>query len=470
MLLECAKFFQEKSNQISIIDHAKRKLNFNEIEEKTIENNEIEEKNNSENIENTTNMQCQLVIRDVKKHPWWGPKVRQLSGEKDTVIKPKILKRQQEQQPEQQSKIEDSMDVFDKLLSNSIQSQKVSDKINVAELEQNETIETQEKNQEKPKEDHIDVFDKLLSKSQKVTDKPLKQIQNVTEHQQQNVSPEKLQQTESQLEQLQTVVQHTVTQKQKQLQQTETQLQQLQTVMQHTVKAKKQQQQSVTQQKQQQIVAQMQPNTTQSQQQKIVAQQPFDLKKLETQVETEAFSSMLEFHLEFKNILKLCPMPKSIKRKWIKEFMDQYKIVSANVFPWFDANRPLQHFEAIDNFVVKQPIFDHKYTKTILEESKPIDVFDKLLFKSRPRRSRNSNIIDLRSCLFCGLNGDRGRQEAGRLLHYRQNQWIHANCALWSSEVYEEEDASLQNVAQALSRGSKLICTVCSKKGATIGK
>ena len=52
----------------------------------------------------------------------------------------------------------------------------------------------------------------------------------------------------------------------------------------------------------------------------------------------------------------------------------------------------------------------------------------------------------------------------------RQNEWVHANCALWSSEVYEEVDGSLQNVSQALSRGSKLTCTVCNKRGATIGE
>ena len=52
----------------------------------------------------------------------------------------------------------------------------------------------------------------------------------------------------------------------------------------------------------------------------------------------------------------------------------------------------------------------------------------------------------------------------------QQNEWVHANCALWSSEVYEEVDGSLQNVSQALSRGSKLTCTVCNKRGATIGE
>lgn len=53
------------------IEHAKRKLDFNSSCDKT----------------------CAVVVNDIRKHPWWGPKVRQLSGEAAAVIKPKILKK-----------------------------------------------------------------------------------------------------------------------------------------------------------------------------------------------------------------------------------------------------------------------------------------------------------------------------------------------------------------------------------------
>ena len=33
------------------------------------------------------------------------------------------------------------------------------------------------------------------------------------------------------------------------------------------------------------------------------------------------------------------------------------------------------------------------------------------------------------------------------------DQWIHVNCALWSSEVYEEADGRLMNVEVARNRG-----------------
>ena len=93
-------------------------------------------------------------------------------------------------------------------------------------------------------------------------------------------------------------------------------------------------------------------------------------------------------------------------------------------------------------------------------------------FQASKRKSvlstlKQNAIEDTRSCQFCGELGDKG--QGGRLLHFRHNEWVHVNCALWSSEVYEEVDGSLQNVGEALSRGKRLNCTVCSKKGASIG-
>ena len=64
-----------QEQQQNPIDHVKRQLF------------EVEPKEESESTK-----KCSVVVTDVRKHPWWGPKVRQLSGEK-TVIIPKILKR-----------------------------------------------------------------------------------------------------------------------------------------------------------------------------------------------------------------------------------------------------------------------------------------------------------------------------------------------------------------------------------------
>lgn len=50
-------------------------------------------------------------------------------------------------------------------------------------------------------------------------------------------------------------------------------------------------------------------------------------------------------------------------------------------------------------------------------------------------------------------------QDAGRLLYIGQNEWTHVNCALWSAEVFEDDDGSLKNVHMAVIRGKQLVRT-----------
>ncbi|XP_055679085.1 histone-lysine N-methyltransferase trithorax [Lutzomyia longipalpis] len=76
---------------------------------------------------------------------------------------------------------------------------------------------------------------------------------------------------------------------------------------------------------------------------------------------------------------------------------------------------------------------------------------------------------DDRVCLFCRQTGEQMALQEGRLLYCGQNSWVHTNCALWSAEVFEEIDGSLQNVHSAVSRGRMIKCTECGNKGATVG-
>lgn len=48
-------------------------------------------------------------------------------------------------------------------------------------------------------------------------------------------------------------------------------------------------------------------------------------------------------------------------------------------------------------------------------------------------------------------------QDSGRLLYIGQNEWTHVNCALWSAEVFEDDDGSLKNVHMAVIRGKQLV-------------
>ncbi|GAB2230830.1 hypothetical protein Droror1_Dr00015124 [Drosera rotundifolia] len=47
--------------------------------------------------------------------------------------------------------------------------------------------------------------------------------------------------------------------------------------------------------------------------------------------------------------------------------------------------------------------------------------------------------------------------------------WVHQQCAVWSPEVYFAGLGCLKNIRAALSRGRALKCTICGRRGATIG-
>jgi histone-lysine N-methyltransferase MLL1 len=76
---------------------------------------------------------------------------------------------------------------------------------------------------------------------------------------------------------------------------------------------------------------------------------------------------------------------------------------------------------------------------------------------------------DTRLCMLCKKEGEFQSQDEGRLLYCGNNTWVHTNCALWSGEIYEEIDGSLQNVQSAISRGRMIKCAKCGVKGATVG-
>lgn len=58
----------------------------------------------------------------------------------------------------------------------------------------------------------------------------------------------------------------------------------------------------------------------------------------------------------------------------------------------------------------------------------------------------------------------------GRLLPMSDGLWVHASCALWSSEVWESPRGGLINaVDKARSRGAQLKCFGCGRSGATVG-
>ncbi|XP_048376953.2 histone-lysine N-methyltransferase 2C isoform X13 [Stegostoma tigrinum] len=74
---------------------------------------------------------------------------------------------------------------------------------------------------------------------------------------------------------------------------------------------------------------------------------------------------------------------------------------------------------------------------------------------------------DYRRCCLCHEEGDGTTNGAARLLNLDLDLWVHLNCALWSTEVYETQAGALINVEMALRRGLSMKCVFCHKMGAT---
>ena len=165
-----------------------------------------------------------------------------------------------------------------------------------------------------------------------------------------------------------------------------------------------------------------------------------------------SYSNMLDFHLDLKKVARSVHVADKAKAE--KELFEEYSKLIRDIFPWFDVANPKANYESQD-LIVAEPHVDHAYhvTSDDGDEKKSSGSDPPVWKKSEPRLPPEE---DRRKCLLCQRLRDGSSSGAGRLLYFRQNEWLHVNCALWSSEVYEECDGSLQNVGQAQSRGNSL--------------
>lgn len=83
-------------------------------------------------------------------------------------------------------------------------------------------------------------------------------------------------------------------------------------------------------------------------------------------------------------------------------------------------------------------------------------------------RNRAFRKHDTRVCSFCREAGDGEQDITGRLLNIDANEWVHVNCALWSTEVFENENGVLKNVDIALKSAQTVQCKVCQRNGASL--
>lgn len=142
-----------------------------------------------------------------------------------------------------------------------------------------------------------------------------------------------------------------------------------------------------------------------------------------------------------------------------------YKEILSETFPWFQ-NETKACTDALEEDMYDSCNFQQNSSNIECDQQVPmIDVPDDIDdYFYAP-----NEIQDTRICLFCKGIGEGVSLDESRLLYCGQNCWVHTNCAMWSAEVFEEIDGSLQNVHSAISRGRGIKCSTCGSKGATVG-
>ena len=194
-----------------------------------------------------------------------------------------------------------------------------------------------------------------------------------------------------------------------------------------------------------------------------------ELNELQHLVQGCGFSSILDLHLNISNIIERTPLESPDCDAIRQELRAHYLSLVQEVFPWFSPEEPARHWSEWEpgtrhsqsshrDYIVKPPSSEHSYCS---RKRKALSSHD-----CQP--TELSSEPDLRKCVLCGVSGEE-EEKTGRLLPFRYNEWLHLSCALWSSEVYETVDGSLQQVLSAVTRSRNLLCTVCHQKGATIG-
>lgn len=154
------------------------------------------------------------------------------------------------------------------------------------------------------------------------------------------------------------------------------------------------------------------------------------------------------------------------------ELLYLYYQTLKDVFPWFDPKCP----EILDSASRLNRCGDSANVVKSVSDEKPREVEDiRLTLKGKLDKTGdyyynlNTLFADERTCILCKSAGEGKQNKEARLLYCGQNEWVHTNCALWSNEVFEEIDGSLQNVQSAISRSRHIRCSHCDKKGASVG-
>lgn len=172
------------------------------------------------------------------------------------------------------------------------------------------------------------------------------------------------------------------------------------------------------------------------------------LLEVKQKIAKHQYHSLHEFHYDMNLILQSVDS---------SELGIIYKEILSEIFPWFQ-NETKACTDALEESMYDSSSFDLNGSDEESVQQVPhlFDLRSDVIIEDY--WSQN----DIRCCILCR---GKGEEENSRFLYCGQSTWIHANCALYSAEVFEEIDGSLQNVHSAIARGRLIKCSVCNNKG-----
>nr|XP_031836151.1 histone-lysine N-methyltransferase trithorax [Nomia melanderi] len=199
--------------------------------------------------------------------------------------------------------------------------------------------------------------------------------------------------------------------------------------------------------------------------QQIIVRPSPTLMSVKRKVNNNEYKTLLQFHIDMGHVINCTGT---------KELIDAYHEILQEVFPWFSPKSIKTSNGKVDALTPTKDNSHDDISHTKLDDS-ILEIWKEEVMKApKAIAAKTANLYnvhaeDSRSCCLCKGLGDGQETKEGRLLYCGQNEWVHSNCALWSNEVFEEIDGSLQNVHSAISRGRLIRCSECGKKGASVG-
>ena len=152
---------------------------------------------------------------------------------------------------------------------------------------------------------------------------------------------------------------------------------------------------------------------------------PLDLIEMQKRLEEGCYDSVLDFHLDITKVRSSARIGGPAKKSILAKFDETYRASMKEFCPWFDFGNPAASFDPktpADN-VSAPPTSDHRYSATTFNNSLHQKASEQNLVSLMRRKYQQEK--DLRLCLLCGNVGDGDHNGPGRLLYFRQNEWVH---------------------------------------------